>query len=183
MDFRDITEFIRDIWSYLVIVLILVIIFTFLVSFQPVAGNSMYPNLEEGNVIVISRFSYKMGKPKRNEIVVLKAEDNKSFVKRIIGLPGEKVEYMDNILYINNEPYRESFLGEGIKTGNFLFEDICKEEDCPDGVIPEGMYMVMGDNRPQSEDSRTAAFGLVKKDQLKGKMFIRIWPVNKIGKV
>ena len=183
MDLRSITEFLIDMWNYIVIAAIAVLVLTFVIAFQPVAGNSMHPNLEEGNVIVISKFAYKIGKPGRNDIVVLRDKKNKSFVKRIIGLPGEKIEYMNNILYVDGDGYKEKFLGEDITTHNFLFEDICSLKDCPDGVIPENMYMVMGDNRPQSEDSRTPSFGLVKKSQLKGKFLIRIWPINQMGKV
>ena len=183
MDLRNITEFLRDMWNYIVIILIVVIIFTFVVAFQPVAGNSMHPNLKEGNVIAVSKFAYKLGKPKRNDIVVLKDKNNKSFVKRIIGLPGEKIEYLDNYLYIDGDAFKEKFLGEDIVTSSFLFEDICSIEDCPKGVIPADMYLVMGDNRPQSDDSRNPEFGLVSKKQLKGKMLIRIWPLNQFGKV
>ena len=60
---------------------------------------------------------------------------------------------------------------------------MCKENECPDGKIPDGKYLVLGDNRPESEDSRTKTFGLVSKDQIKGKVFFKIWPFNRLGKV
>lgn len=179
-DMREIMELLRDFWGYILTGGILIIVFMFVISFQPIAGNSMVPNLEEGEVIVFSKFAYKFEKPKRNEIVNVKV-NKKSYVKRVIGLPGEKIEYMKGKIYIDDVPFKEPFLGEGIVTSNFLFEDICTKEDCPDGVIPEGMYLVLGDNRPESDDSRNPLFGLVPLKNVKGKLLFRIWPVNKFG--
>lgn len=183
MDLREVTEFLRDAGKYIISLAVLVVIFIFIITFQPVAGNSMHPTLEEGNVIVVSKLAYKLGSPKRNEIAVVKDSNNKSFVKRIIGLPGEKIDYLNGVLYINDKPYKETFISDTVKTHNFLFEDICSLEDCPDGIIPEDMYMVLGDNRPESVDSRDPDFGLLTKKQIKGKMLFRIWPLNKIGGV
>lgn len=179
MDLREVTEFLKDASKYLIVLVVMVVLFTFVVAFQPVAGNSMFPTLQEGNVIMVSRFTKNF---QRNEIVSLKSHD-KSFVKRIVGLLGERVDYLNDVLYINGEGFQEKFLGEGIKTSNFTFEDICSKEDCPDGVIPENMYLVLGDNRPQSEDSRTPGFGLISKDDIVGKVFFRVWPVSSFGKV
>lgn len=176
-DFREISEFLRDASKYIIAIIAIIIIFTFIVAFQTVAGNSMNPTLKEGEILLISKFSKNY---ERNQIVTV-IVNGKSYVKRIIGLPGEKVEYMKDVLYINGTGYKETFLNDNVKTNNFLFVDICKEEDCPDGVIPEDMYLVLGDNRPESEDSRTPEFGLVKKSQIKGKVFFRIWPITSFG--
>lgn len=182
MDLREVKEFFRDCWAYIITIGIVVIILMFIVSFQPIAGNSMYPTLEEGNVVLVSKFNYFFIKPKRNEIVTVKV-NGKSYVKRIVGLPGEDIKYLKNILYINDEPYKEDFLAEGIETSGFTLADVCHENECPDGVIPEGKYLVMGDNRPESEDSRTPSFGLVSKDQIKGQVFFRVWPIGSFGGV
>lgn len=181
MDFREIIEFLKDVWGYIVFVLVIVLISTFIVSFQPVAGNSMFPTLEEGDILLVSRFEYWIAKPKRNDIVTLKNNENKSSVKRIIGLPGEKIEYLNNILYINNEPYKEGFLGATVQTYNFLFEDICPKSECPDGVIPKNKYLVLGDNRPESKDSRDHSFGLISKNKIQGKMIMVFYPFNRFG--
>jgi signal peptidase I len=142
----------------------------------------MVPTLEEGNVVLVSKFSYKISDIKRNDIVTL-VVNKKSYVKRVIGLPGEDIKYLKNILYINDDPYTEDFLGKNIETSGFTLEDICKKDECPDGVIPEGKYLVLGDNRPESEDSRTPSFGLVSEKQIKGKVFLRVWPLTKISKI
>ncbi len=182
MDFREIKEFFRDISLYVISFAIILIIFVFIVSFQPIAGNSMTPTIEEGDVVLVSKLSYMFSDIERNDIVTLKI-NKKSYVKRVIGLPGENIAYLKNILYINGEAYKENFLEEDIETSGFTFEDICSKEKCPEQVIPNDMYLVMGDNRPESEDSRTPEFGLVKKSNIKGKVFLRIWPINKIGTV
>ena len=62
-----------------------------------------------------------------------------------------------------------------------MFVDICSIEDCPLGVIPEDMYLVLGDNRSESSDSRDPSFGLVSKEQIKGKAIFKIWPINRFG--
>lgn len=182
MDLREVKEFLRDFSIFFITVGVLIIVFMFIVSFQPIAGNSMVPTLEEGNVVLVSKFSYLFGYIKRNDIVTLKV-NGKSYVKRVIGLPGEDIKYLKNVLYINDSPFTENFLKEGIETSGFTLDDVCKENECPDGKIPKDKYLVLGDNRPESEDSRTKTFGLVSKKQIKGKVFFKIWPINNMGKV
>jgi signal peptidase I len=140
----------------------------------------MVPTLEEGNIIDVSRLSYKLSSAKRNDIVVINI-DGKYYVKRIIGLPGENIKYIKNILYINDTPYTENFLDSDIETSGFTLDDICKDNECPDGVIPEGKYLVLGDNRPESEDSRD--FGLVDMNEIKGKVLFKVWPISSFGKL
>lgn len=183
MDFREITEFIKDFFGYILTALFLIIIFAFIISFQPIAGNSMYPTLKEGDIVVVSKFLYNIRNPKRNEIVNVKDDMGKSYVKRIIGLPGERIEYLDNILYVNDQAYNEAFILEEFKTGNFLFEDICSLEDCPGGIIPDDMYLLLGDNRKESADSRTPEFGLRNRKDIKGQVVIKLWPINEFGGV
>lgn len=181
MDLRDIKEFLKDFIGYIFAFVIIVIIFTFVVSFHPVAGNSMTPTLVEGDVVMVSKFSHKLFNLKRNEIIIIKAKDEKTYIKRIIGLPGEKVDYLNGVLYIDGKGYEEPFLQDDVVTGNFLFEDICSLDECPNGVIPEDMYLVLGDNRVDSFDSRDSEFGLVPLSDINGSVLIRVWPINSIG--
>ncbi|MDD2505196.1 MAG: signal peptidase I [Bacilli bacterium] len=183
MDFRELKEFIKDFLGYIISFLFLFFILAFVVSFQPVAGNSMYPTLKEGDFVIVSKFFYNIGDPKRNEIVNVKDDLGKSYVKRIIGLPGEKIEYLDNILYINDKPFLENFTFEEYMTSNFLFEDICSKEDCPEEIIPKDMYLLLGDNRGESVDSRTLSFGLRNKKDINGRIIYRIWPANEFGQI
>ncbi len=176
MDLREVTEFFKDFMWYIIVFVIIAIILIFIVAFQTIAGNSMAPTLQDGGVVLVSKLPFS---PKRNQIVLFKS-GGKSYVKRIIALPGEKIEYMDGILYINDEPFKESYLGENVETYNFLFTDVCPLESCPDGVIPENKYFVMGDNRPESSDSRDPKIGLISKDDLKGNVVFRIYPFGSV---
>lgn len=182
MDLREVVEFLKDTAGYIITIVVLLLIFTFVLAFQPVAGNSMSPTLEEGQVTLVSRFAYFFSFPKRNEIVIIK-KDKKSYVKRIIGLPGENIKYLNGFLYIDDKPYKEDYLGNDITTSNFMFEDICDKKTCPSGVIPDDKYLVLGDNRMASEDSRSSSFGLVSKNEIKGKVIFKIFPLNQIGGV
>lgn len=175
MDLRDIKEFFRDCWSYILTIAIIIFIFTFVIAFHPIAGNSMIPTLEEGNVVVVSKFAHKLFNINRNQIVIIK-RGSKTYVKRVIGLPGENISYLNNVLYVNGEAYKENFLGNDIITNNFLFEDICSKEKCTDNKIPLNHYLVLGDNRGESEDSRE--FGLIQKNEIVGVVWINIWPIK-----
>lgn len=176
-DLREISEFFRDFGKYIIIILTMIIIFTFIIVFQPVAGNSMTPTLKEGDILLVSKLSKKY---QRNEIVTVIVND-KNYVKRIIGLPGEEIHYLKGVLYINGTGYKEEFLSEKVITNNFMFVDICNENDCPDGKIPEGKYLVLGDNRTESTDSRDPSFGLISEEQIIGKAIFRIWPIGSFG--
>lgn len=182
MDLREVTEFFKDTFKYIIVIVIAIVIFLYVISFQQIFGNSMSPLLKDGDVAVLSKISYKLVNVKRNDVVALKTKDGKLYVKRIIGLPGEEIHYLNNILYINGTGYTEEFLESNVKTNNFMFVDICNIEDCPDGKIPEDMYLVLGDNRGDSLDSRDSSLGLIHKDQIIGKSLIKIWPLNEIKK-
>ena len=97
-----------------------------------------------------------------------------SYIKRVVGLPGERVTILEGKVYINGELFEEPYLGSGISTSvvDSPFSDI---------VVPEGTVFVMGDNRPQSIDSRK--FGCIPLEKIESKVLIRIWPLNLFGKV
>jgi signal peptidase I len=181
MDLRDIKEFFRDFMGYIITFAVIIFIFTFVIAFHPIAGNSMTPNLEEGNIVAVNKFYHNLFDMKRNQIVIVKKE-SKTYIKRIVGLPGERISFKNNVLYVNEQGYKENFLGN-VTTDDFTFEDICNKMDCPDSVIPPDYYLVLGDNRNDSMDSRNKKFGLVHKDEIQGLVIARIWPVNNIGKV
>lgn len=181
MDYRDVVEFLKDSFKYLIVIIIVLVIAIYVVSFQQVIGPSMNPTLKEGDILVLNKIMYKFRKIKRNDIVALRyAEDEKLVVKRIIGLPGEKIEYKDlkenndvkSILYIDGKGYDEEYLNN-VYTKSFSIEDLGYE------VIPDDMYLVLGDNRSNSLDSRN--FGLVKKEDIIGRVKVRIFPFNNIS--
>lgn len=169
MDLRDIKEFIKDSLKYLIVVATVFFIALFVVSFEQVIGPSMKGTLNAGDVTIVNKLVYKFRTIKRNEIVSINQKD-KIMVKRVIGLPGEHIEYKDNKLYVNGSLVLENNIS--VETKDFKLEDIGYE------TIPKDMYFVLGDNRTNSSDSRE--FGLVKKDEIIGKIVMRLYPFSKI---
>ncbi len=181
-DFRNLTEFLKDTFVYIIIFFVIAFVFTFIVAVVPVAGNSMNPTLADGNMVISLKFAYLLSSPKRNDIITFTDANKKRYVKRVIGLPGETIDYLNGYLYINGESYVESFV-DGKKTNNFMFVDICDKTKCPDNKIPEGYYLVLGDNRPESQDSRDPEVGLISKKEIDGKLIFRIWPLKGFGRI
>lgn len=170
IDLRGIKEFIKDFGKYIIVAILAVILFIYIISFQQVIGPSMEPNYNEGEIYILNKIKYKITKPKRFEVVVVDTESSKYMIKRIIGLPGEEIEYKDNILYINGEQIKEEF-ETGSITNDFNTNSLGSAK------IPENMYLVLGDNRGDSTDSRK--FGFVSIDDIIGKVEFRIWPILK----
>ena len=165
---------IKDISSYVIVILIVVIIRVFIFDPVRVDGPSMDTTLANGQILILDKMSYRKKDIKRFDIVVIKL-DNKKIIKRVIGLPNEVVEVKDNTIYINgkeiNDPYATT------DTDDFDMGKI--------GLIkiPGDSYLVMGDNREVSLDSRYAEVGTIKREKILGKATLRVWPFTKIGKV
>ncbi|MDD4808648.1 MAG: signal peptidase I [Bacilli bacterium] len=174
MDLREIKEFFKDTIGYILVAIFIIFVVLYIVSLQQVIGPSMSPTLNDGDVLLLNKFVYSLREIERNEVIAFDYDDSKYLIKRVIGLPGEKIEYKDNILYIDDEAYQEKITDDLI-TDDFSLQDMGHE------VIPEDMYLVLGDNRGDSLDSRS--FGLIKKDDIIGKPFVRIWPLNQFNLV
>ncbi len=169
MDLRNITEFIKDASKYIIVIIFVLLFFIFVMGLQQVIGPSMNPTLNEGDIIITNKFIYRFKSIERNDVVVI-SQDEKYMIKRIVGLPGETVEYQNNDVLINGKAYKETFTNS--ETEDFTIQDLGYD------VIPEDMYLVLGDNRENSLDSRT--FGLISKNQIIGKAWIKIWPISKM---
>lgn len=172
MDWLDIKEFLKDTAKYLIIIGIILFIMLFVFSVTTVVGDSMNPTLQDGEVLILNKFKYKFSEIKREDIISLKYADTKYLIKRVIGLPGDKVEIINNQLYINGKAYQEEYLSKDLNYIDFKLSDLGYN------VIPENMYLVLGDNREISLDSRK--IGLIKKKDINGKISFRFWPLNKI---
>ncbi len=170
------TNFIKDIVLPIIIALVIVVILRhFVIGMYFVPSGSMIPTLQLNDHVVVTKFSYQLNEPERGDIIVFKYPPNEEqglkevfYVKRLIGLPGEKLEIKDNTVYINDKPIKETYLNTGT--------------DMPDYgpiTIPEESYFAMGDNRNHSSDSRI--WGYVPKHDLVGKAQIIYWPFNRIG--
>ena len=168
MDFRDITEFFKDTFKYIVVAVVVLLLFIFVIGIQQVVGPSMSPTLTADNLVVVNKLIYRFKKIEREDIVILSKND-KYMIKRVIGLPGERIEYINNVLYVNGVKYDETFIDTNtVHTNDFSVN----------GIIPEGKYLVLGDNREDSQDSRD--YGLIEKKEIIGKVWFSFWPLNKI---
>lgn len=172
MDWLDIKEFLKDISKYIIIVIIILFMITFVFSITQVVGNSMDPTLKDGEILILNKFKYRFFDIKREDVISLKYADTKYLIKRVIGLPGDNVEIIDNTLYINGKEYEEPYLSEDLNYIDFKLKDLGYN------TIPDDMYLVLGDNREISLDSRK--IGLIKKKDITGKVAFRFWPLNKL---
>nr|WP_294465809.1 signal peptidase I [uncultured Sellimonas sp.] len=160
---------------YIGIVLLLSwLIVTFVGVRTVVDGQSMEPTLQDGNNLIVDKLSYRFRDPKRYEIIVFpyKYEENTYYIKRIIGLPGETVQVMDGEVYIDGAPLGEDYGAEPMEDPGIAAEPIQLGED---------EYFVLGDNRNHSSDSRDPSVGVLKRDDLVGRAWIRIYPFDEMG--
>lgn len=164
---------IKELYPYVVIVIVVVLVRTFIITPVIVSGDSMVPTLENKELLLVRKIGYSSNVIKRFDIVVIK-ENDEEIIKRVIGLPGEHVSYKKNKLYINDKLVEQNYTFRD--THDFNLEEICT---C--NSIPEGQYLVLGDNRPISKDSRT--LGLIDEEKIIGKASFRIWPLIKIGSI
>ena len=167
--------------TIVVAIAIFLVVYLFLLQPHQVKGASMEPNFHDGEYILTDKISYRFGEPRRGDIVIFKAPTNPDvdFIKRIIALPGEKVEIKnDKIVVFNNthpdgftlaEPYE---IMEPITGGSYLREG-------KTATVPANSYFVFGDNRTHSFDSRE--WGPVSRKAIIGKAWVRYWPVSRIS--
>lgn len=156
------------------VVLISILIVTFVGQRTIVDGNSMNPTLQNGDNLIVDKLSYRFGDPQRFDIIIFpyQYKENTNYIKRIIGLPGEtvQIDYSGNI-YINGEILEEDYGLETILNPGNAAEPITLGPD---------EYFVMGDNRNNSEDSRFSDVGPIKRENIIGKAWVRIYPFSKI---
>lgn len=162
-------KIIKELIPYILIVLIVVLIRTYIVTPVIVVGDSMIPTLKDNQILLLNKIDYRLHEIKRYDIVVIKVGKSE-IIKRVIGLPGENVEYINNTLYINEQ--------EEINDYNFDTEDFNLKSICNCDKIPEDKYLVLGDNRMVSSDSRI--IGLIDKKDILGKTTVSLWPIKKV---
>lgn len=158
--------------------IIFVFIRAFFFSNYVVEGRSMMPTLEDGNKLIVNKIGFQIGDLKRFDVIVFHANEKEDYVKRVIGLPGDTIEYKNDQLFINgkkmDEPYLDKHRNE-ILTKR-LTEDFTLQERTGVKVVPEGKLFVLGDNRLESWDSRQ--MGFISFDQVVGKVNLRYWPLD-----
>lgn len=162
-------KLIKQLIPYIVIIIVVVLIRSFVVTPVIVVGDSMKPTLNEGQILILNKLDYRFNEIERYDIVVIKVGKSE-IIKRVIGLPGETIEYRNNILYIDGHEETSDY--------NFDTEDFTLKSICNCDKIPEDKYLVLGDNRQVSSDSRI--IGLIDKKDIQGTTQISIWPIKKI---
>ena len=161
-------KFIKELIPYIVIILVVGLIRTFIVTPVIVVGDSMFPTLKENQILLLNKFDYKFNEIERYDIVVIEV-GNGEIIKRVIGLPGENIEYRNNTLHINGHEEETIY---NFDTENFSLKEICNCDK-----IPQDKYLVLGDNREVSSDSR-GPIGLIDKEAIKGSTKISILPIK-----
>lgn len=168
----------REILSTLIYIAVVLVLTFLIVHFvgqrTQVDGLSMYPTLEDRDNLITDKITYRFKDPQRFDIIVFpyKLEKHTYYIKRIIGLPGETVQIIDQKVYIDGEALNETYGRELMEDPGSFAEPITLAED---------EYFVLGDNRNNSTDSRSPQVGLIKRDDIIGRAWLRIWPFSSFG--
>lgn len=153
-------QWIRDIG----LAMLLVLAITTFIKPTIVHGTSMNPTLQDGDYLLVSKQAYTFDEPERGEIIIFPVgEDNKLYIKRVIGLPGDVITIKNGEVYINGKVDAQNYTLDGYTSGNI-----------DELVVPDGEVFVLGDNRLNSIDSRE--IGTQEIEDVKGVAFVRLWP-------
>ena len=170
-------ELLSWITSFAISLVILALFLVFVGKPFTVSGQSMYPTLHDSDRMFMS----KLGDIHRFDVVVLQAPDqDKEYIKRVIGMPGDTIEVKDGKLYINGQVVDQPFINTELLVNKTVYiDDFTLQELTGELKVPEGKYFVMGDNRGVSKDSRM--IGFIERSAIEGKAVFTIWPLNRIG--
>lgn len=168
----------RELFGWVIYLIVIVgltfLIITFVGQRTRVSGHSMETTLQDGDNLIVDKISYRFRDPNRYEIIVFPFayEKHTYYIKRIIGMPGETIQIVDGEVWVDGQPLGEDYGLEATENPGIAVDPITLGED---------EYFVMGDNRNHSSDSRDPSVGVLNRDDLIGKAWIRIWPLNKFG--
>ena len=162
---KKLLELIKKEKKFITIVIIIIILKIFVFNFILVKGDSMNPKYKNNDFMFLNKIIYKFTPIKRGDVVVLKYK-NDDLIKRVIGLPKDKIKVENGKLYINNKEYKEDYINS-----------YTASEDFDEVTIKNNEYFVMGDNRYNSYDSRR--FGPINKKDIMGKVEFKIFPFDK----
>lgn len=176
---QRIISIVMDFLETIVVALsIFVVVYLFLVQPHEVKGSSMEPNFHNNDYILTDKISLRLREPQRGDVVIFKAPRNTEvdYIKRVIGLPGDKIKISKGYVYLNGVKLNEYYLADttNLFPGSYIQDGI-------EIIVPEGEFFVMGDNRPHSSDSRE--FGPIPANLIIGKAILRYWPPTKAGLV
>lgn len=149
-----------------------ILITKFVANHTMVDGSSMEPALQNGDNLIVEKISYLAGDPDRFDIIVFKQNENTCYIKRVVGLPGERIQIQNGKTYVNGKPIYDAFGDGDMDDGGIASKEITLGQD---------EYFVLGDNRDGSEDSRSEKVGPVKAEQIEGRAWFRITPLQNFG--
>jgi len=132
-----------------------------------IPSESMVPTLQAGDRVMVAKFAHRLADPERGDLIAFEAPEGEINVKRVVGLPGDTVAVRDGVLFVNDEPRRESYVDYRLTDSSF-FGPV---------TVPEDHLFVMGDNRSNSLDSR--ALGAIPEKSVLGRVFLRFWPPDR----
>lgn len=171
-------EIIKELAGWLLYIVLIIaltwIVVTFVRQRTEVSGSSMETTLSDKDQLIVDKMTYRFRDPKRYDIVVFpyQYQDNTYYIKRIIGLPGETVQILSGMVYIDGMRLDEHYGNEIMENPGIAEEPLTLGED---------EYFVLGDNRNNSSDSRASDVGLIHRKDLIGRAWIRVWPLSQIG--
>lgn len=156
----------------------------FILSPVVVKGASMEPTFENGDKIIVNKVGPRISSYDRFDVIVFETKEDKNYIKRIIGLPGDHIAYKDDVLYINGKAFEEPYLTQYkealLDKGDFTY-DFTLEEQLGEKTVPSGHFFVLGDNRRVSIDSRSSEVGFVSQDKILGTADFLLWPFERLG--
>ena len=169
----------RDWIESIIIIMVVIVINVFVFNITTVSGESMNPTLENGDILILKKYEalLKTEEYKRGDIIVFKSplyKDKRSFIKRVVGIPGDKINILEGNLYINDEYINETYIENESFTESLSYGE--------NYIVPEGMIFVIGDNRLPGGSDDSRSFGSVSIEGIKGKVVLRIFPFNKISR-
>lgn len=143
----------------------------FIVEAFYIPSESMVPTLRVGDRVFVNKFIYRFSEPERGDVVVFKSVEGgqEDLIKRVVAVPGDEVAVRDGVLFVNGERWEEPYV-------NAKFRD---DSSYGPTTVPEGAVFVMGDNRPNSRDSRF--FGPLPIQNIEGEAFVTFWPPSHVG--
>ena len=167
---KEMKEWIQAIVTAVVLALL---IRTFLFEIILVDGSSMLPTLHDADRIFVNKIGYFIGEPNHGDVVIFKTPEDPhtNYVKRIIGLPGDRVRIQGGVVYVNNKALTEPYILEP------------PYDDYEEVTVPKGTFFALGDNRNGSKDSRDLHVGFVPMDNLLGKAVFRLWPLDRLTQI
>jgi len=168
MDSKLVREIIEWTKSLAIAGVLAIIIHTFLFAVVIVSGPSMESTLHNNERLIMNKLVYNFSEPEHGDIIVFHATEEDDYIKRVIGIPGDTIQYRNNQLFLNGEAIEEPYLTDTTYTSDFGPLE-----------VPEGTVFVMGDNRLNSSDSRI--IGPISEEKIVGRVNLLIWPLNRIG--